>query len=185
MIPVEIVIIAFALATDAFAVAASYSLASRERALRTALVYGAFFGTFQFFMPLAGYLLHMILPAGMLAYSNWIAFALLFIIGTKMVEGYLSGRNEPGDNALCGKPIALPELVALSFATSIDALAAGTSLALIDANILSAAATIGVVAFAMSAVGSLLGCKASGLLGHSELLGGVVLISIAVRILIF
>ena len=178
MISVEVIIIAFALAMDAFAVAASYSLASRERALRTALVYGAFFGTFQFFMPLAGYLLHMILPARMLAYSDWIAFALLLLIGAKMICGSFSENQAPQD-----KPILLPELVALSFATSIDALAAGTSLALVDVNILSAATVIGVVAFVMSAAGSLLGRKASGLLGRSELFGGAVLIAIAVRIL--
>ena len=184
MISAEIVIIAFALAMDAFAVAASYSMASRERALSTALVYGAFFGTFQFFMPLVGFLLHMILPEAMLAYSGLIAFILLFIIGVRMIYGSFSKDKDPADKPPGGKPASLPELLALSFSTSIDALAAGTSLALIDVNILAAATVIGLVAFAMSAVGSLLGRKAAGLIARSELLGGAVLILIAVWILI-
>ena len=186
MVSVEIVIIAFALAIDAFAVAASYSMASRERALRTALVYGAFFGTFQFFMPLIGFLLHMILPDAALEYSSFIAFALLFIIGARMIYGSLSKHKDKdtGNAPPGGKPTALPELLVLSFSTSIDALAAGTSLALIDVNILAAAAVIGVVAFAMSAVGSLLGRKAAGLIARSELLGGAVLIIIALWILL-
>jgi len=182
---------------DAFAVAVSTSMAtSRERVLRTALIYGAFFGTFQFFMPLIGFLLHTILPAAILRYSNVIAFALLFIVGARMIVGYFRSRFfqptgptasiSPDDGESCvDKPISLHELVALSFATSIDALAAGTSLALIDVNILAAATVIGVVAFCMSGIGSLLGCKAAGFLRESEFLGGIVLVAIAVWVLLF
>ncbi|MCL2616936.1 MAG: manganese efflux pump, partial [Defluviitaleaceae bacterium] len=139
MISIEIVVIAFGLAMDAFAVAASYSMGARTRALRTALIFGAFFGAFQFVMPLVGYLLHMILPAAVLGYSDVIAFALLFIIGARMVFGYIRDWLKPSgtEDSYPDKPVSLRELMALSFATSIDALAAGTSLALVDVNILA------------------------------------------------
>lgn len=183
MITVEIIVISFGLAMDAFAVAASYSLASRERVLRTAFLYGTFFGVFQFVMPLVGFILHMILPDAILGYSNVIAFMLLFVIGARMIVQYFRDRAKDTEIHK-GKVVSLYELVALSFATSIDALVAGASLALIEVNILVAAVTIGVVAFFMSVAGSLLGRKAAGLLKKSELLGGLVLIAIAIQILV-
>ena len=182
MISVEVVIIAFALAMDAFAVAVGAGMTQCKYAFRTALVYGAFFGTFQFFMPLAGSLLHLILPRHFLSYSDLIAFVLLFIIGARMIYSAYSIKENMPQNS---KPNTLPELIALSFATSIDALAAGTSLALMDVSILAAAATIGAIAFILSAAGALLGYKAAGLLKHSEVLGGAALIAISVWTLLF
>ena len=129
--------------------------------------------------------LHMILPEAMLAYSDLIAFGLLLIIGVQMIYGSVSKNRNLSDNPPEDKPAALPELLILSLATSIDALAAGTSLALIDVNILAAAAVIGAVAFLMSTAGALLGRKAAGLTARSEMLGGAVLIAIAVRILVY
>ena len=78
----------------------------------------------------------------------------------------------------------LPLLV-LAVATSIDSLAAGLSFAFLETNIITPIITIGITAFAITAVGYLVGRKASGLLGKwAELAGGIVLIGIGTRILL-
>jgi manganese efflux pump family protein len=74
--------------------------------------------------------------------------------------------------------------VLLSIATSIDALAVGLSLAMIDSGIAIPALVIGVVAGALTMLGMAIGRRAGLLWGKRvEVLGGCVLIAIGLRIL--
>jgi len=116
------------------------------------------------------------------AYDHWVAFALLAGIGGKMV--YESFRQEKNEGR---KPDITrgASLVLLSLATSIDALAVGLSLSLLRVRILYPSTVIGVVCFALTALGFAFGSRLGRLLGRRmELLGGMVLIGIGVRILI-
>jgi putative Mn2+ efflux pump MntP len=115
------------------------------------------------------------------AYAHWLAFGLLAAIGGKMI--YEALRLEEAENPT--DPMSIHVLLVLSVATSIDALAVGLSLTFIKVRIVTPALIIGVITFALSYAGVFIGDK----LGHFfekkiEALGGLILISIGIKILI-
>lgn len=177
---IKILIISFSLATDAFAVATSHGMSSKSNTLKTAHTYGLFFGTFQGAMALLGYAIHLIIPRQLLEYSALIAFALLTFVGIQMIhEGLTHNLDEHS-----GEKVKIPQLIALSFATSVDALLTGTTLGFFGINIIISAATIAVVAGAMSFVGYLVG-KSIGLrVSKLGALGGTAIICIAIYTLV-
>jgi len=140
------------------------------------------FGLFQALMPALGWLAGRTVVELIADYDHWVAFILLALIGSRMIwKAFRSGdgRTERTDIT---KGILL---LTLSVATSIDALAVGLTFAFLEVNIVVAVSTIGLVAFVATAVGFLLGRKASGLIGkRAEAIGGVVLIAIGLRILL-
>ncbi len=172
--------IAFALAMDAFAV----SLASccRLRRLdgghvaRLALA----FGFFQFMMTALGWLAGRGLSRWISAVDHWVAFVLLAIIGGRMLwESFGSHEGSTND------PTRGWMLLTLAVATSIDALAVGISLAVLDVSIWVPSVVIGVVAAVLTTVGALFGSRLGRRFGvWAERFGGVVLIAIGVRILV-
>ena len=188
---VEIFLIAVSLALDAFAVSVSSGIAVKGFSWCQAVKMGCYFGGFQFAMPVIGYLLGSSVSAYISAFDHWIAFALLAVIGGNMVRGALGGGDEEeGPTELTAR-----RLTVLAVATSIDALAVGVSLAFAGivllpgesdwVNMLLSAAVIGVVAFALSVAGGLLGKRLGGLFQkRAELVGGLVLIGIGVKILL-
>jgi len=114
--------------------------------------------------------------------DHWIAFGLLTIIGGRMVWG---GLNSTTDGFSKGDPTRGWSLVILSIATSIDALAVGLSLAFLNAEIWQPAVIIGLVAAVMTLVGIKCGRLLSARFGkRMELVGGIILISIGVKIVI-
>ena len=174
---------AVSLALDAFAVATSTAIATPNFRKRYAFKMGLWFGAFQFAMPLAGWLLATGLSQYIVAIDHFIAFGLLAFIGGKMVWGSFdkSCETDPAAADLSPRRLCL-----LAIATSIDAMAAGVSMAFMpDMNILLACTVIGLVAFALSAAGGILG-KHLGCLfqKRAELVGGLVLIAIGTKILI-
>lgn len=176
-----IFLIAVSLALDAFAVATSTAIATPNFRKRYAVKMGVWFGAFQFGMPLAGWLLATGMSRYIVAFDHFIAFGLLAFIGGKMVWGSFDKTCEVGSADLSAKRLCL-----LAIATSIDAMAAGVSMAFMpDMNILLACTVIGLVAFALSAAGGILG-KGLGCLfqKRAELVGGLVLIAIGTKILI-
>lgn len=182
-----IFLIAVSLALDAFAVSTSTAIATPGFRKRHAVKMGVWFGAFQFAMPLAGWLLATSLSQYIVAIDHFIAFGLLAFIGGKMVWESLSRDCDE-----CAQEQASPDdlsprrLCLLAIATSIDAMAAGVSMAFMpDINILLACTVIGVVAFVLSALGGILG-KHLGCLfqKRAELVGGLVLIAIGVKILV-
>ncbi len=164
---------------DAFAV--SIGLGSKKNVPNLALRAGIFFGIFQALMPFIGYVGGKGVLGWIQAYTHWVAFGLLALIGAKMIyEGTQEGIEE--DISF----ITNKMLLILAIATSIDAMAAGFSLALLDVNPYVACLVIGVITFAFSVVGVFIG-KNSGtwLESKAEIFGGIVLILMGFKFLIF
>lgn len=174
-------LIAVGLAMDAFAVSISGGATLREDRGRWALIAGALFGGFQAGMPVLGWLGGVTLASFAGAYAPWIAFLLLALIGGKMIAEALRGDGESVQFAAG----SMATLLLLAVATSIDALAVGVTFAVLDTSIFWPAVTIGIVTFALSAAGVLVGSSFSRVFGRkAEILGGVILIGIGLRILL-
>lgn len=171
--------LAVALAMDAFAVAIVTAVALDGVTERHVFRLSFHFGLFQALMLMLGWLFGSAASLLLASADHWIAFGLLAVVGTRMMWG-----------AAHGGPHALPpdrtrgwDLVLLSVATSIDALAVGLSLALIHSTILVPAAVVGLVAAMLTAVGMGIGRRFGLSWGKGvEVLGGSVLIAIGLKI---
>jgi len=176
--------IAFGLSFDAFAVSLSSGCALRRPSLNQALIVGLWFGLFQGIMPILGWLSSHFFIDTLKEWEHWIAFGLLFLIGTKMIyDGYRTskGCDPPGE----GEILHPLRLCLLAIATSIDAFAVGFSFAFIDYNIFPSAVIICIITFILSTIGILAGEKLYMLLEDKvEYAGGLILIAIGVKILI-
>ena len=173
--------LAVGLAMDALAVALATGLVlgrpSPSHVLRLAFA----FGLFQLVMPVMGWLAGRSVEAYIREVDHWVAFALLAFVGGKMLRE--SRRHE--DEARPGDPTRGWMLLVLSIATSIDALAVGLSMAFLHVSIWLPSVVIGLVAFAFTATGVLLGARVGRTLGRwPEVVGGLVLLGIGVKILI-
>ncbi len=174
--------IAVGLAMDAFAVSIGIGLCASHVSTRTTLRLSWHFGLFQAVMPVLGWLAGLSLAGWISRFDHWVAFGLLALIGGKMIYEAFRGSEE---ERACRDRTRGVSLIVLSVATSIDALAVGLSLALLGVDIWFPAAIIGVVAFAFTAVGLHLGRRLGGLLGRPvEVVGGLILVGIGVKILI-
>ncbi len=175
---IEVLILAVALSMDAFAVA--IGLGTKNGTPTMALKAGLFFGFFQAVMPLIGYLGGQGALGWIADYTHVVAFGLLAFIGAKMVyEGLQEGIEE--DLAAITNRVML----ILSIATSIDAMAAGFSLTLLETDPYLACLVIGGITFAFSAAGVFVG-KYSGtwLESKAEIFGGTVLILMGLKFLL-
>ena len=183
----ELLLIALGLAMDAFAVAVCMGLASAgesgRRGLQAATAAAGYFGVFQAAMPLAGYFLARWFAGYIQAFDHWIAFALLAFIGLRMAwEGWRSAANKEEYSALS---LGIRRMVPLALATSVDAMAVGVTFALRNVSIWATVAIIGAVTAALSAMGLLLGrLVGDRLRGKAEIVGGVILVGMGIRILV-
>ncbi|MBU1424919.1 MAG: manganese efflux pump MntP family protein [Gammaproteobacteria bacterium] len=174
----EVIVLAVALSMDAFAV--SIGLGSKGNTRGLGLKAGLYFGIFQALMPFIGYLGGKGVLGWVEDYAHWIAFGLLALIGGKMLYEGLKGDLEEEIEALTHKTMLL-----LAIATSIDAMAAGFSLNLLDINAYLACLIIGVTTFAFSWAGVRIGEKSGTWLeSKAEVFGGVVLILIGIKMLV-
>ncbi len=178
---ITIIIIAFGLAMDAFAVSITSGITIKKLKIDHALKIALFFGSFQAFMPVVGWLAGLSLKDFISGIDHWIAFGLLGFIGCKMI--YESIRMQPGEAR--NNSMNLYVLLILSVATSIDALAVGISFAFLEISIVTPVIIIGVVTFLLSFFGVFVGSR----FGHFfekriEIVGGLVLIGIGVKILV-
>jgi len=175
-----IIVIAVGLAMDAFAVSIVSGATYRQLHIKHALRIALFFGGFQAFMPLIGSLAGLTLKEHIVDFDHWVAFGLLTIVGGKMIfEAFKIKEAEKKFD-----PTSLITLLALSVATSIDALAVGITLSLIATSIMEAVIIIGAVTFVLSYLGVAIGKR----FGHFfeskiEIFGGIILIAIGVKIL--
>jgi manganese efflux pump family protein len=177
---IELFAVALALAMDAFAVAIVTGLTVSPLTRRHVFRLAFHFGLFQALMPALGWAAGKAVHTYIETFDHWIAFGLLAFVGGKMAWGALKHEDE---KAAPGDPTSGWQLVLLSIATSIDALAVGLSLAMVGSGILVPAAVIGVVAAAMTAIGMALGRRIGALWGpRVEILGGLILIGIGVKI---
>ncbi|MEN3062962.1 MAG: manganese efflux pump MntP family protein [Candidatus Methanosuratincola petrocarbonis] len=177
---ISIVMISLALSMDSLAVAVAISF-SRDLGPKGAFKIGTFFGTFQAGMPILGWYGGVWLAVLISDFDHWIAFLLLASIGGKMAFEGITGSESDASRAT----LPLSSLLLLSLATSIDALAVGLSLSLLDVEIIFPAVVIGLVCFTLSSGGALLGKKLGANVGNGmRIVGGVILILIGLRILL-
>ena len=180
--------IAVALAMDAFAVALVSGICLRTPTKAQALRMAVVFGFFQAAMPVAGWALGLTVRGFVEAWGAWVAFALLILIGAKMLwEG--SRKEKAAIDCDTKDPTRGRRLLLLAVATSIDALAVGLSFSLQypDAAIAFPAVVIGLVCFVFTGAGVWTGRLAGRvalLSQYAELLGGATLISIAFKTLL-
>ncbi len=176
----DVLILAVALSMDAFAV--SIGLGSRQKStpLALALLAATYFGLFQGLMPLIGYLGGQGVLGWVETFAPWIAFLLLAFIGGKMIyESFAENIEE--DIA----QITHRVMLILAIATSIDAMAAGFALTLLEVSALLSCLVIGITTFAFSYLGVFVGFKSGTWLeSKAELLGGIVLVLIGLKILL-
>ena len=174
--------IAVGLAMDAFAVSIVSGSVFSELHIGQALRMALFFGGFQALMPLLGWTAGEGLNQWIQPFDHWIAFGLLAFIGGKMiVEAVHIKRVEkkPPD------PSKLLVLLALSIATSIDALAVGLTLSLVTEHIFLAVILIGLITFGISWTGWIIGKRVRHFFEIKiEIAGGLILIAIGVKILL-
>lgn len=174
MIPA--LLLALALAMDAFAVALTQGARFRPR-IAGGLAIALTFGLFQGVMPLIGWGIGAVAFEYIEAVDHWIAFGLLTFLGVRMLGGHVG--DEEAARALTGRA-----LLVAGVATSIDALAAGITLPTLDIGPLIAAALIGGVTFLLSGAGVMLGRIAGDRWGQwAERAGGVILIALGCKIL--
>ena len=182
----EILLIALALAMDCFAVSVVCGVIIRKMENHTLLSLAFFFGFFQASMPLAGWFLTSRFSRYLEAVDHWIAFAMLAFIGGKMIWDSFRPEEESSIN-----PRNLKSQLLLAIATSIDALAVGISFACTGYTSLQQLwhplLVIGIISFLMSILGFVLGVKFGSKVNekvHPELLGGIILIGIGIKILL-
>lgn len=175
--------IAVALAMDAFAVSIAAGVALKSVSPRQTFRLAWHFGLFQAMMPVIGWGAGLTIRTYIEAYDHWIAFALLAFVAQGMLRSAIQGEREEESSK---DPTRGMTMVMLSVATSIDALAVGLSLSMINVSIWTPALIIGIVAGAFTTVGMHLG-KMIGSLPQlsrwAEITGGIVLLAIGLNIL--
>ena len=178
---IELVLIAVGLSMDAFAVAVCKGLSVQKLKGKHYLAVGLWFGGFQALMPTLGYLLGTTFEKYITSVDHWVAFVLLCLIGGNMLKEAFAKEEKEESASFDFKSMLL-----LAVATSIDALAVGITFALLpDVNIFSAVGLIGSITFCLSAVGlkvgNIFGLKYKS---KAEIVGGIILILIGVKILL-
>jgi putative Mn2+ efflux pump MntP len=176
-----IIFLAFSMSADAFAAALGKGTRLDRPGWGEALRTGAIFGSIEAVTPVIGWALGRAASAYIEAFDHWIAFGLLIGIGGKMIWDAVRRHEEEE------KPSSHSFLVLAMTAvgTSIDALAVGVTLALIDASILVNALAIGAATFTMTTIGVMAGRMLGEKFGrYAEAAGGLILIAIGCRILL-
>ncbi len=173
-----ILLISLSLAMDAFSVSVTGGIKSQGAKMAQAIKVAAFFGVFQAFMPVLGWLIGEAMKGYIAGIDHWIAFILLGGIGLKMIQEARSKSPDKKDI------LNIKTLLLLAIATSIDALIIGITLNLLNIPFLVSIATIGITTFILCFFGFLFGKKLGGLFGRKiEILGGLVLIFLGFKIL--
>ena len=192
---ITIVLTAFALAMDAFAVSVTKGMTLKNLTKGIAIKIALFFGVFQAVMPLIGWMLGISFQGYIKAIDHWIALILLSILGGKMIyEFYKEAATEKEEAANEASTtleeeeknkseLSNKELTTLAIATSIDALAIGISFAFLNVNIVSSSLIIGLITFIVCFIGVIAGKKIGGIFkDYAELIGGIILILIGINI---
>lgn len=183
---IEIILLSFGLAMDAFAVSICKGLTLKKMDWKKSLIAGGYFGVFQAIMPLIGYFLIKLFKQNeaisnfITKYDHWIAFILLIIIGINMIVESFAKEEVDGN-------FGFKTMFVLAIATSIDALSVGITFATMELaiNIYWTVLIIGGITFILSALGVFIG-NVFGLKFKqpAEIVGGVVLILIGLKILL-
>jgi putative Mn2+ efflux pump MntP len=178
----EIVLIAFGLSMDAFAVSITLGLSAQRARIKEMLIPGLFFGFFQALMPFIGYFAGFFFAGKIQKADHWIAFVLLGLIGGKMI---IDSLEKNGREEVYGYSFQFVKMLALALATSIDALAIGITFAFFRVHLLTAITITGLTTFVIS----ICGVKIGGLFGtkfraKAEFSGGTVLVLLGIKIVL-
>ena len=166
---------------DAFAISIASGVAITNLKLKHAVTIGAWFGFFQFFMPIIGWGGGCTLVEFISAFDHWIVFGILGFLGCKMI--YEALHLEEFERKT--DPLDIRVLLVLSMATSVDALAVGFSIAVMKVALLLPVIMIGAITFLMCVAGVYIGSKAGHFFERKmEVVGGVVLILLGLKILV-
>lgn len=187
----QIVLMGASLAMDAFAVSVTDGMCYNKLSKGKAVTIPLTFGIFQAVMPLAGYFLGSLFSSYIDAFDHYIAFFLLLIIGGKMIFDGIKDLRAP-EGEVKQKVYSFPEVLVQGVATSIDALAVGITLnamaGVTNRNIFIWVGIIGVVTFIISLLGVIVGVCVGKLFKNkvsiAEIIGGLVLFGIGLKILI-
>ena len=178
----ELLLLAVALGMDAFTAAVSEGIRMKTLQPMHALKVALLFGLFQAIMPVLGYLLGISVDEYIENVDHWVALGLLSFIGVRMIRDRARIMDD------CAPPSGISNLrtlLVLALATSVDALAAGVSLAIQHVAILPCAATIGCITAVMCFIGVMIGQRVGCMFQRrAELLGGIMLVLIGVKILL-
>ncbi len=182
MNPISILLLGFAMSTDAFAAAIGKGAAMAKPRLGQAMRVGLIFGVIEAITPVVGWLLGKGAARYIEAWDHWIAFGLLLVLGLHMIWNALTpDPDEPVDEA---KKHGLVGLAITGLSTSIDALAVGVGLAFVDTSIAVVALVIGLCTFTMVTLGIMLGRVLGAMVGRrAEIIGGIILIGVGAVIL--
>ncbi|KRW62651.1 manganese efflux pump MntP [Pseudomonas sp. TTU2014-080ASC] len=182
MSPISLILLAFAMSTDAFAAAIGKGSALNKPNVLMALRTGLIFGVIEATTPVIGWLLGQAASSYVEQWDHWIAFVLLLALGLHMIHNGLSGKDDEAGEKPDQHSFWL--LAATAVATSIDALAVGISLAFVDVSIWVAALAIGLATTTMVTIGIMLGRVLGAIVGkRAEVIGGLVLMCIGGAIL--
>ena len=171
----DLILIAIGLSMDAFAVSICKGLSLRNVKWHHMIIVGLWFGGFQALMPSIGYVLGSFFIELIDAYDHWVTFILLSAIGLNMIK---ESREASGS---CNPSLQPYTMLMLAIATSIDALAVGVTLAFMNIPVIPSVTIIGVTTFLLSAIGIRFGNHYKS---KAELVGGIVLILIGLKILL-
>ncbi|MDR1167263.1 MAG: manganese efflux pump [Heliobacteriaceae bacterium] len=172
----EIILLAIALGIDCFVAAFSHGIIFEKNRIKNSVMLAMTMGLFQGLMPVFGCGGAAVLYKYINNFSHWLVFAIFFLLGLKFIfEAFL--QKEHGISCIDFKC-----LIGMGIATSIDAFAAGVSIGLSNRAILIPAIIIGFVSFIMSLCGFWSGnCLRKFPSRHLEILGGLILIGLAVK----
>lgn len=176
-------ILAFGMSMDAFAASIGKGATLHHPRFREALRTGLIFGVIEAITPLIGWCLGLFATRYIMEWDHWVAFILLFILGSRMIFQGL--KEKPEEETTLASRHSFWILAATAVGTSLDALAIGVGLAFLEVNIIHTALFIGMATMIMSTLGMMLGRFIGPLLGKwAEVLGGMVLIGIGLSILL-
>ena len=169
----------FALSMDAFAVSVTKGMTLKKINLSIATKIAFLFGLFQGVMPFIGWLFGMNFELYIRSIDHWIVVFLLSFLGIKMIIEAIKNDNSDDSTYLDNK-----ELIILSIATSIDALAVGVTFAFLNIDIIPICVSIGVITFLVCFIGVLIGKKIGSVFkNYAQIVGGIILVLIGLNIL--
>ncbi len=178
MNPVDIILLAFALSIDACVVSFSYGTKIKKQILKSSLLLALFTGFFQSLMPYLGGICTNCVRCYIEPFSKWIVFGIFLYLGVNFIKESFETKTSSNN-------LTLSTLFMIAVATSIDAFSAGITLSLNLSNIIPAIILIGLVTFINSIIGFFTGRFFSRLNPKIlEILGGLILITLAIKVII-
>ncbi len=173
--------IALGLSFDSFAVSLSCGVIESRIRFRNAMRIAFTLAFFQGGLTVLGFFLGSTVSKQIERLDHWLALLLLLILGARMIINGIrdDDKKDPVDYS------RWTVLLTMAVGTSIDAFAVGISFAFLKVHIWSAGVIIGAVTFLASMTAIRIGKSAGSHLGSRvEIIGGIILIIIGIKILV-